>query len=497
MTSRALKAMGLQWALCTACSAALAQPSAVTLPWTPSLQARSALHFLADEAQLPLTLSHWPLPAGAVREALQSLPADASPAVQAARSLVLQELDHAEGARVSLTVRSDGEALNGYGEAGVPGSRLDLRSPSYQSALLSAQLGLRADRAPAQALPPFQNSSRWRLQDAALATRLAGWNLQASASERWWGVGWQSSLVLSHNAPSMNALSLQRASARPSDIAWLSWAGPWSAEAFLGSMDYHITPADPLLLGTRVSFRPLPGLEVGLTKVTQTAGEGRPSGVKNLLRAFLGRGSNADTPAQKATDPGNSLGGFDLRWRCPGGSPCALYGQFIGEDQANIWPSKYLSLWGAEFWSADGRQRYFVEYSDSHCRGLPWRTPDKGCAYSNSSYPQGYTHANRWLGASQGPDSRLLSLGWLDADNAQALRFSAGKIGRELGNRVPGADRIGPGSLWSAAWQKQFKPQWLGANAELSPELSYTRFKGAGPAFKDWRAGLTLNWSMQ
>jgi Capsule assembly protein Wzi len=494
-----MKTISTQWQrawialLLLPCSALWAQQdSTVSLPWTPSAQARSALHFLVDQAQLPLTLSHWPLPASAVREALAALPNSASEAILTAKALVERDLRRDQAAQLTLSLRNKAEALNGFGEESSPGSQADARTAVYQHSLVSAQLGLRVDQIPSQALAPFQNDAKWRLHHASVATRLGNWNLQAAASQRWWGVGWQSSLVLGSNAPSMNSLSLQRASATASPSPWLAWAGPWSFEAFLGRMENHITPADPLLMGTRLSFRPVPALEIGLTKVTQTGGQGRPGGLKNLTRAFLGLGSNADTPAQQATDPGNSLGGFDLRLRCPAGWPCAAYGQLIGEDQAGLLPSKYLGLWGAEWWSANGRQRVFTEYSDTHCYGVPGRTSINGCAYGNGSYPQGYTHYNRWLGASQGPDSRLFSLGWLDTDRLQTLKFQAGSIGNQLGSRVPGAAQSGTGTLRSASWQRQ----WPIGAASLTPELSYSRLTNAGTAFKDWRAGITLQWPL-
>jgi Capsule assembly protein Wzi len=461
-----------------------------SIPWTPSIQARSALHFLADEAQLAITLSHWPLPASAVREALANMPSSTSEPVLAAKRVVERELNQAEYAKLSVTVRNRVDDLNGFGEKGSPGSFVDLRTPAYRSTFVAAQAGMRVDQIPKQALAAFQTDAPWRLHDAGVATELWGWNLQAVANQRWWGVGWQSSLVLSSNVPSMNSLSLQRASSRAFENPLLAWAGPWSFEAFIGGMQNHITPVKPVLLGTRLTFRPLPAVELGLTKVTQTGGEGRPGGLKNLTRAFFGLNSNTESNVQLATDSGNSLAGFDLRIKCPAGWHCAGYGQIIGEDKAGINPTKYLGLWGAEWWSANGSQRYFAEYSNSHCNGVPGKNEIKGCAYVNSNYTEGYTHYNRWLGASQGPDSKLLSLGWLDTENQQTVKLQAGKIGTRLGTYFPAVPNAGVGSLWTASWQKQWK---LG-RSQLTPELSYTHLKDANTSSGNWRAGATISW---
>src|ERR1700751_1583905 len=65
---------------------------AASVPGTPSLSARHAIELLVDDGGLALTVSQWPLPRGAVQQALDSLPAELPPALDAARALVLGEL---------------------------------------------------------------------------------------------------------------------------------------------------------------------------------------------------------------------------------------------------------------------------------------------------------------------------------------------------------------------------------------------------------------------
>jgi Capsule assembly protein Wzi len=499
--ARSLTAAAALLVLCT-WGAANAQISStsnpldnVSLPFTPSLQARSALHLLADEAKLPLAVGHWPQPANAVREAMAIVPRLDTPALLAARDLVLKELDIFEGAELRVQLRNKAETLGQFGDTAIPGSSASVRSPRYGNDIFALQAGLQVDERPSQANAAFQSKRKISLTGSAAAVRILGWNLQASATPRWWGVGWQASLVQSHNAPAMLALGVQRSEVRPPQDRWLSWIGPWSFEGFIGQMEYHQRPEDPLLLAARFSFRPTPRWEVGLTKSTQTAGKGRPSGLKDLARAFLSIGGNQDNPQSRGlTDSGNTLGGFDVRYRCPEGLRCSFYTQLQGEDEAGNLPSKYLTLWGTEWWNASGSQRFFAEYSDSHCNGIPGATVIKPCAYLNGNYASGFTHTNRWLGASQGPDSRILSLGWIDTPSAQALRLSAGKIGRQIGNFSANAPQAGVGDVWSLSWQKDWP---LSKNISLTPELAYTRLQNAGPSFKDWRAGLSLRMALK
>ena len=69
---------------------AQAQTSTVaSVPYTPSWTARHYLQWLSDHAGLPLTSSHWPLPAAAVEQALSGLTVgDAQSDVQVARDFV-------------------------------------------------------------------------------------------------------------------------------------------------------------------------------------------------------------------------------------------------------------------------------------------------------------------------------------------------------------------------------------------------------------------------
>ena len=103
---------------------AQAQTSA-SVPYTPTWQARHHLQWLADHADLALTTSHWPLPAAAVEEALarlSPLAAQGHAQVQVARDFVLKELQAARAqGRIQLHLRSESEALNGYGENYTPG----------------------------------------------------------------------------------------------------------------------------------------------------------------------------------------------------------------------------------------------------------------------------------------------------------------------------------------------------------------------------------------
>jgi hypothetical protein len=400
-----------------------AQPSP---PWSPDAGGRHDLALLADEADLALPLTQWPLPRAAVQRALAALPAQLSPALEAARARVQRQLAEAAGSQLSIGVRNNlDEALGGFADETGPGSWVALRSSTLESPHLALQVGGRifAD-------PRNGHGSTFRLDDTAVATEAFGVQLQAWTHRNWWGPGWNSSLVLGDNAPQLSGIGLQRAAAGTSPSRWLSWLGPWNAEFFIAQTENDV---QSFLIGTRLTVKPWHWLELGFTRNLQWGGEGHPQSFSSLIDALLGRGNNVD-PTQADTDNSSGIGGFDVRLRCPGGLRCAASLQVMGEDAGGRSPTQRLGLIGLEGWSADGTQRVMFEYANTTCGAVGLNEdPNKGCAYRNHAYPEGYTHAARWLGASVGPDSELLSLGWLDAASDTRVRVHGGRVGSRIG----------------------------------------------------------------
>jgi hypothetical protein len=485
------------WCLCrravvTACSAlflgaiAHAEPS---VPWTPSAAGRHAIQLLIDEAGLALPATQWPLPRGAVRRAVEALPPALPLALAAARERLKREMQAQEGSQLVETLRNPVDALPGFGDDPTPGSSLAIRSPTLSSRFVALQLGARIEkRAHADSAGVML-----RPDDSAVVVELLGLQLQAWSHRSWWGPGWQSALELSSNTPALNALGVQRASASRSESPWLAWMGPWSFDFFVARTEGVTQPGDPLLLGTRFTLRPFSHLEIGVTRTAQWGGDGHDTSARSFARLLLGVGSNADDAAEQSNDPGNQIAGLDLRLRCPLGLRCAAYAQLAGEDEAGFLPSNALGLYGAELWSPDGEWRLFAEYAETGCRSVIGRRPEMGCAYRNYAYPQGYVNAGRWLGASIGPDSRLATLGWIDAVNGGVLKLHLGHIGSRIGSYSPfAADPRTAGRLYGLSARRSFA--W--GVAWLTPELDWSRVDAPAGRWTQARIGLTLRVSL-
>ena len=460
------------------CRIAYADPS---VPWTPTTAARHALELLVDEGGLALPLTHWPLPRRAVARALDALPRELKPALDAARERVAAELRAADAPELSLGVRGRDEALSGFGDESTPGSWLGGRSGTLVAHGFAAQVGARLD----QGTVPSRPEAKLRLDETAIGLEIFGTQLQAWAHRSWWGPGWQSSLLLGNNAPPFYGIGLQRASAERSDSRWLSWMGPWSYEFFIAAEDDTI---DSYLVGMRITMRPFSLLEIGLSRTAQWGGHGRPQSFDSFLRMLVSRGVNANGPTEQAQDPANEMAGFDLRLRCGSILPCVFYAQLIGENATRGHPSDFLGLYGLEAWSANGRHRWFAEFAATICGGASSYFPVRGCAYRNWAYPDGYTHAGRWIGSAVGPDSRVTTLGWLDVERGTLLRLHYGSIGARVGVYAPAGDLEHSGRMRGIG----VRQSWTWGRTTLGAELDAFHIDAQQGPQQEARLGVTL-----
>ena len=477
-------------ALATVVAAASLSPISLraesSLPWTPDAADRHRLQWLVDEAALALTTTHWPLPQAAVRRALDSLPPTLAPALDEARRQLRRSLQRDTGAGLRLRWSQARDGLAGFGDDPTPGPSTMLRGPAWGDGPAVARLSVQATRDAG----PDGRRHRADLEGSAIAVESHGLQWQAWSHRHWWGPGWQNSLVLGSNVPALNGIGLQRASSAPSSSRWLSWLGPWTFELFIAPLGGVGQPADPYLFGQRLTVRPADGLEVGLTRTAQWGGSGRPESLGSFVNMLTGSGLNPTDEEQRNTDAANAMAGIDLRLRCPAGWRCAGYLQLIGEDEAGGLPSRHLGLYGLEAWSADGRHRGHVELAETGCRMPVGRDPLTPCAYRNYAYPEGYVHHGRWLGAGAGPDSRLLTLGWLDTRQALSVRLHAGRIGSRIGRyATTSAGRRDGGRVMALT----AATRWRWRSIDIAPEIGWTRLAAAAGVRREARLGLTLS----
>jgi Capsule assembly protein Wzi len=438
---------------CRAGSALLAVaalgPAAVSAQWLApgDVRLRHELQLLADAGVVGVPVTGWPLDISTL-EPLEhaEVPADLVTAAQRSAAFM------APTPRWNLSVGSVDTPYALRNFAQMPREQGELRGA------LAARRGRLAYTLQVTHVQDPSDGADWRGDGSYVGAALGNWFLAIGANDRWWGPGWEGSLLLSSNARPIPAVTLQRRRAEPFDVPVLKWLGPWTMQTLIGQLEQDRDVPHAQLFGLRFGFKPTSALEIGLLRTAQWCGEGRPCGFSTFLNMLSGLRDNRGQNVSAAEEPGNQLAGFDLRYaftlaRHPG----AFYAQRIGEDELHGLPSAWLSLFGLETWGELGTQgasfRLHAEWAETTCG-----TNHFGCAYEHSIYTTGYRYQGRPIGHTMDSDGVMASLGGFlvnGAGNTWQLLLRRAEINR--GNR--------PRNTLSLRKQKL-----------LNLELSHTRY---------------------
>jgi hypothetical protein len=375
---------------------------------------RHDIRLLVDEGMINLPVGTWPIPWADIIEQLDRAPADeASPGRAAAivrlRDRARRELATGEwniGAWASAAaeprvIRTFEDTPREEAEAGVAVSWTNKRFTVSLSA--------------AYAHDPV-DGEEFRPDGSYVGMALGNWMVTAGWQQRWWGPGNDANSILSSNARPRPGVALQRKLSTPFETKWLSWLGPWNLTTFMEYLDDERATPDPLLWGLRFGFRPLKGLEINLTRTAMWCGEGRPCDLSAFFDVVTGQDNKGDNVASE-DEPGNQLGGYDVRWSLPAKIPLALYMQWTAEDgrSKGVPLSSFLRMVGAEHWGTFGgfSHRTHIEVAETICReggfGFSEKKPD--CAYNHPLYPTGYRYNQRVMGHTIDGDGRSYSIG--------------------------------------------------------------------------------------
>jgi len=281
---------------------------------------------------------------------------------------------------------------------------------------------------------PF-DGDEWRADGSYVGISLGNWMLSASAMDRWWGPGWQGSLILGNNARPIPAITLERNLTNPFKTKWLSWIGHWDLSVMYGFLEEERVVPNPHFFAMRLDFRPLKSLQIGFSRSAQWCGDTEQCDFDAFMD-MLFKSDGGDTRA-------NQLGGFDIRWSGKAWEvPYALYTQWIGEDASSFWPTNWLGLFGGEisgFSDTLGTWRTYLEWSDTMCNFALYssiRDDDDrfpGCAYNHSVYQTGYRYKGRAIGHSFDGDSSVFTLGGTlsdSGDNSWVVTAAVGNLNR-------------------------------------------------------------------
>ena len=378
---------------------------------------RHDLQLLADHGIVTGPVTTWPLAWGPVLADVERVGAAGALLPQVAGALARvrdrarRETGNGLRYRARASAAEEPTRIRGFAatprESGEVGAGL-----SWSGSRLSVELN-------GQFVASPDDGKKYRADGSMIGVLLGNYSVAVGTMDRWWGPGWDGSLILSGNARPIPALTIDRNFTDAFDTKWLSWLGPWDLSAIFGQMESERAVPDAQFFGFRVSFRPLTSLEIGFSRTAQWCGEDRPCDIDTFVDLLLGRDNRDDDGIGDDNEPGNQLAGIDFRWSAaPFRLPFALYGQFIGEDEAGGFPSRYLGQLGVDAsgllrdaWS----YRVFGEVADTTC-GFYKSEAIFNCAYNHSIYSTGYRYRGRVVGHGADNDARIFSGGLMLID---------------------------------------------------------------------------------
>ena len=396
--------------------AAIAGRAAHAGLWAPPGDAalRGDLALLVDRRRIELPLSAWPISREDLQHqvALANDTGDWSPAESAALARIEAWIDSER--------REDGVEATTHVAAALRPVKFRTfdatpRAPGEMGVAVDWETDRWFGNVQATGVSTPGDGQRLRPDGTYIGSYLGRWYLSAGWIDRWWGPGREGSLILSTNARPMPGISFDRATSVPFESRWLQWIGPWTYSMFLSQMEggrQDVSKA--LFFGQRFTFRPLFGLELGISRTAQFCGTGRRCDLNSFKNMLIGS-DNATQNVSARDEPGNQMGGFDARWTPSRRWPLALYTQWIGEDQQQGIPFKYLGLIGAESWlgmRSGSQLRIHLEFADTACSWYR-STPIFGCSYIQHIFnAEGYRFRGRSIGHSIDADGRELALGF-------------------------------------------------------------------------------------
>ncbi len=401
--------------------ALLASAPSLAAPWAEvgDKQLREDVELLMDVGLVPGPALSWPLPWAQISESvLAASQADSiSPFLQAAARRVVARMNQRrrEGLRpdVEVTLQAtNGEALvKDFSSSARSKADASVRfENSFDTTTIVYGIGYQNN----QSYQGTKFGSKVVFDHIYVTQKVGNWLFYGGTVEQWTGPSGEQSLMMSNTARPYPKVGFKRIETTSPESKWLSWIGPWRLEANIGVLtgprnDFQ----NPILLTQRFEASPFKHFQIGLTRVNQLCGKGRPCGASTFFKALLPVSGNVNT-GNVATDFVNSVASMDFRYARPVGNVVlGTYVQLFAEDSVFESISKMggVSLTG----HADklGTWRLGVEAVDTYALRV-FDTVDTGrqpgSTYLNLVYTDGYSYRGKPIGASVDGDSRLYSL---------------------------------------------------------------------------------------
>lgn len=421
--------MKLRVALIAAAAAALQPGAAAAGPFADAgdVQLRQDVDLLKAAGIIRGPVDSWPLPWVQINGGLDAARDGRTldPYLSAAVSR-LERLSDLAAQRTSVDARIDltsgTEVHRAFGDAARANVDAAVRGElNFGAVSIDAGVGARSER----------SGQRYNFEPSQVAVTIGNVAIYGGFTPEWFGPGHDGALLYSNSARPFPKIGIKKLMPSAFDVPVLRWFGPFRFDFFVGILDGKRDFRNSANIGTRVSFQPARGVEVGLNRAQQLCGEGRPCGFHQIANSFIGSGSDGVSRADYIRQPGNQLAGFDISYTRRFG---AVAGKIYVEAEAENFSNVVLKQFGRQIgttWSGPWGHRganwqASVEYADTLAAQILSGTPLQsggatypGSFYNNTLYLDGFTYKGRPIGYWTDGDSRNLvaSLSVTDTHN--------------------------------------------------------------------------------
>lgn len=381
------------------------------------VQLRADVDLLKAAGIIRGPVDSWPLPwvqiDGGLDAARDGRQLDPYLAAAVAR---LERLSDLAAQRTSIDARiaatSGTEVHRGFGDAARANVDASVRGEiNFGAVSIDAGIGARSER----------SGKRYNFEPNQVAVTIGNVAIYGGFTPEWFGPGHDGALLYSTDARPFPKIGIKKLMPSAFDAPVLRWFGPFRFDFFVGILDGKRDFRNSANIGTRVSFQPARGVEVGLNRAQQLCGEGRPCGFHQIANSFIGSGRDSSGgKADYIRQPGNQLAGFDISYTRRFGS---VAGKVYFEGEAESFRNAVLKQFGRQIgttWSGPWGHRgaswqASLEYADTLAAQLFSGTPLQsggatypGSFYNNSLYLDGFTYKGRPIGYWTDGDSRNL-----------------------------------------------------------------------------------------
>ncbi len=186
-------------------------------------------------------------------------------------------------------------------------------SPTYSAAVNNAIAVM--DNNPVQP-GTFPSTSQFRLMDTYVSSNQDNWIFSFGKQNLWWSPDYSNAFLMSNNTAPIYMFRVTREA--PIEIPYVSQLlGPMKIDLFMGKLSNNEFPPRPVIHGEKITFKPVPNLEVGFSRTAEFAGVGRATTPKAIWLSYLSL-TNSDQYPPGAPNPGKRTSGFDFNYRIPG-----------------------------------------------------------------------------------------------------------------------------------------------------------------------------------